>query len=246
MFGKLYDRLGSLNLGLWLMAGVLVLLAIGSFTGGEAERNSINVLPLFLWLQGAPLSASWWLWLTIALLALLALNTVLCSVESLRRKYRQTGFLVLIAPQVMHAGFLLIILAHLFSAAGGVKQVMQLDDGAEIGFPNGRRVQIANLRLTTGPMGMPTDLSAEVRYPAGGGVGVRTIRPNHPFFYQGFGIYLKDVARYPMSGALIEIHREPGAGLALAGALLFTVGNIVLLTVRRGGDPVNKNGKGVG
>ena len=175
-----------------------------------------------------------WLWLTIALLALLALNTVLCSVESLRRKYRQTGFLVLMAPQVMHAGFLLIALAHLFSAVGGFKQVMQLNDGAEIGFPDGGRVQIANLQLTAGPMGMPTDLSAEVRYPAGNGGDVRTIRPNHPFFYQGFGIYLKDVALYPARAALIEIHREPGAGLALAGALLFTAGNIVLLAVRRG------------
>ncbi|RPH74740.1 cytochrome C biogenesis protein ResB [bacterium] len=234
MFGKLYDRLGSLNLGLWLMVGVLVLLGIGSFTGGGAARNSINDLPLFLWLQGAPLSASWWLWLTMLLLAFLALNTVLCSVESLRRKYRQTGFLVLMAPQVMHAGFLLIVLAHLFSAVGGFKQVLQLNDGAEIVFPDGRPVQIANLRLAAGPMGMPTDLSAEVRYPAGNGVGVRTIRPNHPFFYQGFGIYLKEVALYPMRVALIEIHREPGAGLALAGAFLFTVGNIVLLAVRRG------------
>ena len=234
MFGKLYDRLGSLNLGLGLMVGVLVLLGSGSFTGEGGARNSINELPLFLWLREVPFSASWWLWLTIALLALLALNTVLCSVESLRRKYRQTGFLVLMAPQVMHAGFLLIVLAHLFSAAGGFKQVMQLDDGAEIGFPDGSRMQIANLRRTVGPMGMPTALSAEVRDPAGGGVGVRTISPNHPFFHQGFGIYLKDVAPYPSRAALIEIHREPGAGLALGGALLFTVGNIVLLAVRRG------------
>src|SRR5689334_181566 len=156
MFGKLYDRLGSLNLGLGLMVGVLVLLGSGSFTGEGGARNSINELPLFLWLREVPFSASWWLWLTIALLALLALNTVLCSVESLRRKYRQTGFLVLMAPQVMHAGFLLIVLAHLFGAAGGFKQVMQLDDGAEISFPDGRRMQIANLRRTVGPMGMPT------------------------------------------------------------------------------------------
>jgi hypothetical protein len=39
---------------------------------------------------------------------------------------------------------------------------------------------------------------------------------------------------YPTRAALVEIHREPGAGIALAGALLFTIGNIVLLSVRRG------------
>lgn len=32
--------------------------------------------------------------------------------------------------------------------------------------------------------------------------------------------------------ALFKLHREPGAGMALAGALLFTVGNLVLLVIR--------------
>lgn len=234
MFTKLYARLASLTFGLWLIGGVLLLLAVGSFSGGGAEGSSINDVPLFYWLKVTPLSVSWWLWATVGLLALLALNTVLCSVESLRMKCQRGNFLVLIAPQVMHLGFLLIVLAHLFSAWGGGKQVMPVYDGAEIGFPDGRRVQIANMTLQVGPMGMPTDYSAEVRYPAGSGVGVRTIRPNHPFFYQGFGIYLKEVEMYPLRAALVEIHREPGAGLALAGALLFTVGNLVLLVVRRG------------
>lgn len=230
MFGKVYGRLASLNFGMWLMGGVLALLAVGSFTGGGAEGGSINDLPLLLWLKVTPPAISWWLWLAIACLALLALNTVLCSIESLRRKSGQSGFLVRIAPQVMHLGFLLIVLAHLFSAWGGGKEVLQVYDGAEIGFPDGRRVQIAALSLQTGPMGMPTDYSAEVRSPT----GTATIRPNHPFFYQGFGIYLKEVGLYPVRTALIEIHREPGAGVALAGALLFTIGNVVLLAVRRG------------
>jgi cytochrome c biogenesis protein ResB len=234
MIGKIYERLVSLDLGIWLMAGVLALLGIGSFTGGGAEGSSINDLPLFLWLRGTPFSSSWWLWLTIAILAILVLNTVLCSIESLRRKQRQTGFLILIAPQVMHLGFLLIVLAHLFSAWGGSKDVMQLYDGAEIDFPDGKKVRIVNLALQTGPMGMPADYSAEVSYPAGNGVATKTIRPNHPFFYQGFGIYLKDVRIYPVPAALVEIHREPGAGVALAGAFLFTAGNILLLAVRRG------------
>jgi len=45
---------------------------------------------------------------------------------------------------------------------------------------------------------------------------------------------LKEVGLFPNRAALIEIHREPGAGLALAGALLFTVGNVLLLAVRQG------------
>ena len=128
MLARLYARLASLTLGLWLTFGVLVLLGVGSFAGGE-EGSTINDMPLFDWLRGAPLSLSWWLWAAILLLAFLGLNTVLCSIESLRVKYLRGSFLVLIAPQVMPAGFLLIVLAHLSSAWGGYKQVMPLQEG---------------------------------------------------------------------------------------------------------------------
>ncbi len=234
MFVKLYDRLASLTLGLWLIGGVCLFLAVGSFSGGGAEGSSINDLPLLRWLRETPLALSWWLWVAIALLALLALNTVLCSIESVRMKYRRTGFLILIAPQVMHAGFLLIVLAHLFSAWGGYKQVMPVQEGGVITCPDGSRVQLANVSATMGPMGFPTDYSAEVRAMAGGREEVWTISPNHPYFYKGFGFYLKEVAVEPYRAALIEIHREPGADCAFAGALLFTIGNLALLYVRRG------------
>ena len=233
MMGAIYRYLVSLNLGLWLMAGVLLFMAFGSFVSGGETGSSINDLPIFLWLQEAPLVASWWLWTTIGLLALLALNTVLCSIESLRKKWERGNFLVRIAPQVMHLGFLLIMVAHLFSARGSFKQVMEVGEGSTIGFPDGGVVLVERLHAAMGPMGMPSGYSAEVRTLAGGTTS-GTMSPNHPFFYGGFGLYLKEVGFMPAPVALVEIHREPGAGWALAGALLFTVGNVVLLAVRRG------------
>src|SRR6266542_3596060 len=98
MLTKLYDQLVSLNLGLWLIGGVLLFLGIGSFSSGGAESGNINEMPLLRWLLETPVAVSWWLWAAVALLALLALNTVLCSVESLRMKYQRGNFLVLIAP----------------------------------------------------------------------------------------------------------------------------------------------------
>jgi len=233
MIGTIYRYLASLNLGLWLMGGVLLLMAVGSFASGGEGGSSINDLPLFIWLRETPLATSWWLWATIGLLAALAVNTVFCSIESLRNKWERGNFLVRIAPQVMHLGFLLIMVAHLFSAWGGFKQVMEVGEGSTIGFPDGGVVQVGRIDSTIGPMGMPKDFSAQVRTVAGG-TESGTMRPNRPFFYRGFGIYLKEVGFVPEPVALVEIHREPGAGWALAGALLFTAGNIVLLAVRRG------------
>lgn len=232
MFSRIYNFLSSLTLGLWLMGGIMVLLAIGSFSGGE--RSTINQMPLFTWLGEAPLAASWWLWGALGLLALMALNTVLCSIETLRKRHGQSGILMLAAPQLMHLGFLLIIVAHLLSAKGGAKETMQVYEGSSIAFPGGGTIQIGNIEVTTGPMGMPTDLSAAVRSFSGPRQETATVRPNAPVFHEGFGIYLKEATVYPFPAALIEIHREPGAGWALAGALLFTAGNVALLAVKRG------------
>lgn len=233
MLARIYSFLASLSFGLWLMVGVITLLAIGSFSGGGAEASAINDMALFAWLREAPLAWSWWLWIAIALLALLGVNTVLCSVDSLRSKWQRASFFTLIAPQVMHAGFLFIVLAHLFSAYGSQKGVLQVAEGQVIGFPDGSGVTIANISGEIGPMGMLTRYQADAIDSNGIGKSVSRISPNNPFFHKGFGVYLKDVQLSPQRVALIEIHREPGAGLALAGALLFTIGNLVLLATRR-------------
>jgi hypothetical protein len=232
MFTAIYNRLASLTFGLWLLGGVMLFMAFGSFLQGEG--SAINEVALFVWLQEVPLAESWWLWVTVGLLALLALNTVLCSWDSLRLKWQRGSFLTRIAPQVMHLGFLLIVVAHLQSAAGSLKQAMPLQEGSTIDFPDGHQIKVVAINATYGKMGMPTAMSARLRYPEAGTTREAIISPNHPIFYQGHGIYLKDVALEPMPGALIEVHREPGAAVALVGALLFTAANLVLLAKRRG------------
>lgn len=231
MLTKIYQYLASLSLGLWLMGGVMALLAVGSFGGEEAA--ALNAMPLFVWLTEAPLTASWWLWGTLALLALLTTNTILCSIEAIRLRLGKSTLPALVAPQLMHLGFLFIVLAHLLSAKGGAKEAMQVYQGSAIGFPDGSTIHVGPISVTAGPMGMPTDYRVQVRAVTGNQVVEGTASPNHPFFHDGFGIYLKHVEEYPFPVALMEIHREPGAGWALAGALLFTAGNGMLLALRR-------------
>ncbi|MBI5656602.1 MAG: cytochrome C biogenesis protein ResB [Geobacter sp.] len=229
---RLYNFLASLDLGIWLVAGVILFLGIGSFV--TREGSAINDVPLFIWLTRAPAAETWWLWVTVAILALLALNTVLCSIESLKAKWQRGSFLARIAPQVMHLGFLLIVLAHLLSAYGGFKDGGPLPEGGSFTFPDGSRVEIVRLDAQVGPMGMPLAFSATLRHATPAGERHAVFSPNHPYFYQGFGLYLKQVELFPAKMALVEIHREPGAGLALAGALFFTAANLMILWLRRG------------
>ena len=229
MLRKFYDTLASLNFGLRLMAGVTLLLAIGSFVLGPEESARLNSMPLFVWLTEAPLVVGWWLWLSIVLLALLGFNTVLCSIQSLCRKGGRAGLLLRLAPHAMHAGFLLIALAHLVSSVGGFKEGVEVGEGMVIDLTQGR-VLIERLDAQVGIQGYVTDFSATVM-DSHGRRGI--IRPNEPFFSQGLGLYLKQVELYPKKLGIMEIHREPGAGLALAGALLFIAGNVVVVARKK-------------
>jgi hypothetical protein len=225
MLRRIYDTASSLTAGLWLTGGVTLLLAAGSFLQGEG--SAINEVPLLVWLVEAPLGETWWLWVTVVLLVLLAVNTVLCSIESLRRTSR---LLPAPAPQLMHLGFLLILLAHGLSARGAVKEAGLVREGTVITLPGGE-FSVGALTSREGPMGFPVDYGAEIVDRS----GLREVaRPNHPVFRHGVGIYVKDVRLFPVPQAMLEIHREPGAGVALAGALFFTAGNLLLLAKRRG------------
>ncbi|RNC66356.1 MAG: cytochrome C biogenesis protein ResB [Desulfuromonadales bacterium] len=231
MIARLYTSLASLTFGLWLMGGVMALMAAGSFMGERAA--ALNEMPLFAWLGEAPLAASWWLWGTLCLLALMVVNTILCSIEAIRIRYGKSGPMALLAPQLMHLGFLLIVLAHLLSARGGAKQAMQLFEGSDLRFPGGSSVVVEAIDATMGPRGMPVDFGARVRTVDGGSEARTTVRPNEPLFHRGVGIYVKHVELFPVRTAYVEVHREPGAGWALAGALLFTAGNVLVLSQRR-------------
>ena len=195
-------------------------------------QDQINGMPLLAWLLEVPAGVSWWLWLTVILLALLVLNTILCSSETLWSRWGRAGLMPLLAPQLIHAGFLLIVLAHLLSAYGGYMQQVEVTEGVAAQLPDGRQFGVAGLDVVMSPMGMATRMSAELVTNLNSPAVRFTISPNHPWFSGGYGVYIKQAEGYPYKRALLEIHREPGAGMALAGALIFTLGNVLLVYLR--------------
>lgn len=229
---KLWRFLISIELCVALLALVCIAMAAGSFGLSGEYAAAINAMPLLAWLREVPARVSWWLWLTLVFLVLLVINTLLCSSDTLWGRWGRGGWFVLLAPQLIHAGFLLIVLAHLLSAVGSSVMQLSVQEGNLVSLPDGRQFGVAGISVSMAPNGMPTGFSSELvtdlRNPAGRVV----ISPNHPWFSAGYGVYIKQAEEYPFRRALFELHREPGAGMALAGALLFTVGNVVLLVVR--------------
>lgn len=229
---KLWHLLISLELCLGLLALVCVFMAAGSATLSGAHAAAINSMPLFGWLRGTPFPVSWWLWVSLALITLLALNTILCSSETLWSRWGKSGVTALLAPQLMHAGFLLIVCAHLLSAAGSSHQAVEVGEMTLATLPDGTRFGVASITVNTSPQGIPIGFSSELVPDLNRPDGRVVISPNHPWFSNSFGVYIKQAEAYPFKRALFEIHREPGAAMALAGAMLFTLGNVMLLVIR--------------
>jgi hypothetical protein len=138
----------------------------------------------------------------------------------------------LLAPQLIHAGFLLMVLAHLLSAYGGYMQQVVVSEGMVAQLPDGNQFGVAGIEAVMSPRGMPLRFSSELVIDLQHPDRRVTISPNNPWFSGGYGVYIKQAEGGPSNRALLEIHREPGAGMALAGALIFTVGNVLLVYLR--------------
>lgn len=227
----------SLRTTIWLFLALLCLLFYGAILmPGRKEFQTIHDTPLLRWMSESPGGVTWWLWAAVAILSLLTANTLFCSVESVIKKRSARQWLMIIAPQVVHAGFLFVLLAHLLSSIGGFKGSAVVHEGAVLSLPNGTEAMFHDIRMSADPRGFLSDWSMAVTYTSGGKrLASHRIRPNEPSFREGFGVYIKEVRAVPFPMALIEVSREPGALSALAGGVLFMVGMaaLLLLKIRR-------------
>jgi hypothetical protein len=234
MLRKALDFFLSLRTAVWLLPALILFLLAGAFVmPAREEFQGINAVALFQWLRQNPAGATWWLWGSIFFLCLLAANTIVCSAESVIRKRPGRQWLLVISPQVIHIGFLFVLLAHLMSSIGGAKDMVAAREGSVVALPNGLAMGVTSIQIETDPEGYLRDWRAEIEY-ISEGVSVKKdfLAPNRPSFFRGLGIYLKDARPYPVKACLIEISREPGAPWALAGAVFFMAGSFALIALK--------------
>lgn len=237
IFKYTFDFFASLRTAVWLLLGVILFLLYGAFVmpGGKAY-GTLNFVPLFDWLRSNSLADTWWLTATIIVLSLLTANTLICSAESVFKKIDRSRWILSISPQVVHVGFLFILVAHLAGAQGSMKGTATAHEGSQFGLPNGDSMLVKSISVSLSAQGYVMDYRADVEYQSSGHVKSDYMAPNRPSFYKGYGLYLKQVQAFPVKSAELEISREPGAPWALAGGILFMVGTITLIVFRIKGE----------
>ena len=224
----------SLKTSLWLLCLVIVLLLSGAFImPGEKAFQSIHSMPLIDWMRQQPVKSTWWLWASMGLLIVLAANTLLCSIDSIAKKRKVTQWMLLISPQIVHIGFLFMLIAHLSSAVGGFKTFAVVAEGTALEMPDNSVLQIKGIAISFDSYGYLYDWAVDVEYWDNGQVLKKErLLPNKPVFHKGVGVYVKDLRAYPNKMVLLEVSREPGAIWALLGGILFMTGTIALLVFK--------------
>jgi hypothetical protein len=231
---KISDITASLTTGLVGLSTLLLFMIVGSIAMlGTDGYETINSMTLFRWIRETSLNNSWWLILSLVSLTLITINTVLCSIKSLIAKTPARSFLLKISPQIMHAGFLLILVAHLFSSYDSFHFMSNVYNNQGIQLNEETVARFSDINLSMTDKGFPTGMSAKVIiYNNGDEILNTTISPNHPAFYNKMGFYLKNIRPYPYPTALIEISSDSGALWALAGGILFFIGNILWVVLK--------------
>lgn len=229
----LTDFFFSLRTTLWLLGFMLVLMLAGAFImPAQKEFETIHSTPMFEWLKIQPISITWWLWGAIGVLSVLTVNTLFCSVESIIKKQKVTKWLLLISPQIIHIGFLFMLLAHLLSAAGSYQKFTVALEGNMFRISDNTVLKVKDINIQSDHSGNITDWKVGIEYlMEGKELLTDIIVPNSPSLRMGFNINVKDLQAYPKA-VLLQVSREPGAVWALAGSIIFMVGIITLIALK--------------
>jgi cytochrome c biogenesis protein ResB len=228
----------SLKTAVWTLFGLVCLFFIGSSLMPMHQDifSHMNDSLLFHWARDVAakyLWQTWWFFAALLGLALLAINTIVCSLQTIRAKWIRKNFLPRISPQVTHIGFLFIMTGHLISACWGYKLSGMMHEDSFVKLPEDRGLYLQKIFTQTDTTGFIQDWAAMVSlYENGNFVKSGTLGPNKPLFYNGTAIYLKSLSFDAGPVALLLVAKDPGAVWVLAGGVLFMLGSIVLLVLK--------------
>jgi len=228
----------SLKTTVWTLLALITLFFVGSYMM-PVHRSifaSMNDDLLFRWtarIASVNIPYTWWFFAAVTGLAMLTINTLACSIRAVTGKWTRSEFLLRISPQIIHLGFLFILLAHLLGAGWGYRISGALPEGSYARLPGGRTLYLQSVRADINPRGTPEGWSAEVAlYQNNELLAAGTLGPNQPLLYRGMGIYMKSFEFEPRPYAVLLVAKDPGAIWALTGGILFILGAIMLLVLK--------------
>ncbi|MDH3259275.1 MAG: cytochrome c biogenesis protein ResB [Deltaproteobacteria bacterium] len=144
-------------------------------------------------------------------------------------------------PHVMHAAFLIVVSGHLVSSVSGdrVRLIPDFEGGLSqvAGTPYSLRINGVDLKMSD--RGYPVEFFADITLFKGvEAVSGGRVRGNHPIVNDGYGIYIKNGGMKGRGRRYVFFiaNRDDEAKVVLAGAVLFTLANILYVLPHRRND----------
>src|SRR5574337_638496 len=142
------------------------------------------------------LSLTLWIYILVALVALFAMNTVVCTVDRVyaiikARRPWQSFF-----PHLVHIGFFIALLGHLAGSAGGFRSYGHMvfkGDSIPVPGANGVYLRLDGVKVRQTPEGEPEEIKTSVTLLKDGSeILSDTIEINGPLIYKGIAFYHLD------------------------------------------------------
>ena len=212
----------SIKTSLWLTGMIIGVFLIGSFYIPQnlALFSEINDIPLFTWLleNNHHLSKVFWIYLLVALMLLLWINTIVCSIDAIIKRTTWAGLIRVLSPQVVHLAILCVLVGYCVSASTGYKKdvSMNMIDSQKI---EGFDLKINNMEFFTNP----GENSPRWRVYLNINSSEHVLELGRPAFYNRVGFYAKSAQQKKMK-AIIGLIYDPGVLWELIGAVTFIIG----------------------
>lgn len=217
-----------------LMIIFIVVAVIGSVIHPRnlAFFSGIDETPLFKWLKEAGrIDLTWWIYGLIVVLAILAINTIVCTIEAIVKRLSKKNLLIKLSPQIMHIGVLFIMLGHLLTASIGMKDDILIKTESPPQVIQGLMVSLSDVQVVTNEEGYDIDWTAVIKIKdSAGGNRSLTLKPARPVYAGQIGFFVQSVTKDENeTSALIRVSKDTGALWALVGGILLSAGGIIFV-----------------
>ncbi|MDY6854573.1 MAG: hypothetical protein SWO11_07675 [Thermodesulfobacteriota bacterium] len=253
---RIWRMMGGIHLTFYLISMIMADLTAGFFS---LKFNNQLFHPLndmgFVkwadtWAKHNPYETAW-LFILIGLMALLSVNTFICTMQRVITFFQQysatehkTRFVLRLSPHIMHYALLIMLLGYLVSyltsqtylsnillpgksaKIPGSPCVVRLTD-LKIDYYQGQRLSYMQ--------GRGLDVKAELCIQCGKESMTRVLRFNRPVRFHSYSLHLKDFSPKSKSDMATReyikftIKKDPGLGFYFSGMILFAVGLLLYL-----------------
>ena len=234
-----WKTLCSLKLAIVLASMTTLIVVIGSLNIPFNPRvfGSMDKLPLTQWFMQFGVknpALSWWVPLAGILVFALGVNTTCCFIDWLihiKSRWRKSG------EYLIHLGFVLVLIAYFWGSVAGFRtEGNRLFVGETKQIPySSMTINLESFKPVFNESGRPVDMISDLSlYDGEQLLDNKEVRINHPLTWNGLVVLPGTYGRAWHNGqhltySMYTINYDPGAGVALSGAVIMGVG--VMLTL---------------